>query len=480
MKLFYLNYESLIFQKMSSKSPVSLLNFFVFNSSFCDREDEEYNKVFYYFPEETDVNTKVRCVGLCEAVIKFTETFGSNACEAVHTQKTKQIFLEPESDFWMVMTLNVPCQQKNRDGQVYTEYYSDEIQDHVYQSLLLKCYRMFTLMNGTFQNFIKNKKDGASNLKKSLDNFFSSYLMNLKSSDADLLDIFQGIHFLPLERYSFLKILCFINQIEEKFRYIKYSIFLYNDQLVWSGLEPEDMQILYQHLSLDLIPSFIDSELKGGIYSPSRISPMGSGIHFGRFMTGPKNAEDLSGLNATPKIYLNSGKTSCHLIAYRALNATYCLLLDESTVLSLDLFKNLDVEIGPQLSSLASEIGEQYSKTIAHINSEQQAKFMYMYFNHMNLAEKTTMHADMKRNGHSLVPSDIMKLFADIYSDLSKMKDFGEIIGKTLSDCWIVGKVSDERELYVILQQKNANIVDVNDELKKLSISHFQNIFIMD
>lgn len=45
-------------------------------------------------------------------------------------------------------------------------------------------------------------------------------------------------------------------------------------------------------------------------------------------MTGPRNADDLSGLNSTPKIFLISGKTSCHLIAYRALNATYCLLLD--------------------------------------------------------------------------------------------------------------------------------------------------------
>lgn len=465
---------------MSAKSPVSILNFFVFNSSFCDREDEEYNKIFYFYPEDTDVNTKIRSVGLCEAVIKFTETFGCNTCEALHTQKTKQIFLEPEPGFWMVMTLNVPNQQKTRDGQLFTEYYADEIQDHVYQSLLLKCYRMFTLMNGTMQNFVSIKKDGATLLKKSLSNFFDSYLISFKSSDADLLDIFQGIHFLPLERYSFLKILCFINQIEEKFSYIKYSIFLYNDQLVWSGLEPEDMQVLYQHLSLCLIPSFIDSELKGGVYSPSRISPMGSGVHFGRFMTGPKNAEDVSGLSSTPKIFLNSGKTCCHLIAYRALNATYCLLLDDGTALDLELFKNLDAEIGPQLSSLASEIGEQYSKTMAHMNNEQPTKFMYMYFNHMNLAEKTTMHSDMKKNGHSLIPSDIMKLFADIYSDLSKMKDFGEIIGKTLSDCWIVGKMCDERELYVVLQQKNANIVDVNDELKKLSASHFQSIFIMD
>lgn len=41
------------------------------------------------------------------------------------------------------------------------------------------------------------------------------------------------------------------------------------------------------------------------------------------------------------------------------------LLFSESTTLTLDLFKNLDAEIGPHLSSLASEIGEQYTKTIA-------------------------------------------------------------------------------------------------------------------
>ncbi|XP_054714280.1 vacuolar fusion protein CCZ1 homolog [Uloborus diversus] len=463
-----------------SKTPVSLNNFFVFNSSFCDREDDEHRKLLYYYPDNVDINAKARSVGLCEALIKFTETFGSTSCEALHTQKTTQVFLQPEKEFWMVMTLNVPCQQKVRDGQPYMEYFSDEIQDHIYQSLLLKAYRMFTLINGTFHDIVEKEMDGILTLKKSLCQFFDSYLVSLKSNDADLLDIFQGIHFLPLERYSFLKILCFINQVEEKFRCIRYPIFLYNDQLVWSGLEPDDMQILYQHLSSDLIPSFIDSELKGGIYSPSRMSPMGSGMHFGRFMTGPKTIDDVSGLKNTPKIYLNGGKIGCYLISYRALNATFCLLLDDTFPLHLELFKSLDAEIGQQLSNLASEIGEQYSKTITNLNNEQQAKVMYMYFNHMNLAEKTTIHADMKKSGHSLVSSDIMKLFADVYSDLSKMKDFGEIMGKTVSDCWIAGKLSDERELYVVVQQKNANIVEVNEELKKLSTSQFQNIFIWD
>ncbi|GIX67544.1 vacuolar fusion protein CCZ1 homolog [Caerostris darwini] len=465
---------------MSSKSSISLGSFFVFNSSYCRYENDEKNKILYYYPAEIDLNTKVRTVGLCEAVIKFTGTFGTSPCEALHTQKTKQVFLEPEPGFWMVMILNVPCQQKNRDGQIFMEYFTDEIQDHIYQSLLLKSYRMFTLMHGTFNSIVGERKENVALLRKKLNEFYENYLMNLKSSDADLLDIFQGIHFLPLERNSFLKILCFINQVEEKFRCIKYSVFLYNDQLVWSRLEPEDTQILYQHLSLELIPSFIDSELKGGAFSPSRTSPFGPGSHFGRFMTGPKSMEDLSSLQKIPKIYLNNGQICCYLIAYRALNATICLLVEDSVELKLEFFKNLDAELGNQLSNLASEIGEHYSKTISQLNAEQQSKFMYMYFNHMNLAEKTTMHADKKCTGHALIPSDIMKLFGDFYTDLSKMKDSGEIIGKTVTDCWVVGKLSDERELYVILQQKNANIVEVNDELKKLSASNFQSIFIME
>ena len=33
---------------------------------------------------------------------------------------------------------------------------------------------------------------------------------------------------------------------------------------------------------------------------------------------------------------------------------------------------------------------------------------------------------------------------------------------KTMTDCWVVGRKSDQRELYVVLNQKNANLIDVN------------------
>lgn len=40
-----------------------------------------------------------------------------------------------------------------------------------------------------------------------------------------------------------------------------------------------------------------------------------------------------------------------------------------------------------------------------------------------------------------------------------------EIIVKAMTDYWVVGKKSDQRELYVILNQKNANLIEVNGML---------------
>ena len=37
---------------------------------------------------------------------------------------------------------------------------------------------------------------------------------------------------------------------------------------------------------------------------------------------------------------------------------------------------------------------------------------------------------------------------------------------KTFSDCWVVGKKSDQREFYVVLNQKNANLIEINGKIK--------------
>lgn len=40
--------------------------------------------------------------------------------------------------------------------------------------------------------------------------------------------------------------------------------------------------------------------------------------------------------------------------------------------------------------------------------------------------------------------------------------NYGEIIIKTPDEYWITGKASNEREFYVVIQEKNANLKDIS------------------
>lgn len=56
-----------------------------------------------------------------------------------------------------------------------------------------------------------------------------------------------------------------------------------------------------------------------------------------------------------------------------------------------------------------------------------------------------------------------MNLLPPLLSKTSfRIDEDEEIIVKAMSDYWVVGKKSDQRELYVILNQKNANLIEVN------------------
>lgn len=63
--------------------------------------------------------------------------------------------------------------------------------------------------------------------------FVLQYLLTLKLAQSDIMDVINGIHFLPLDKNNYLRIQCFINLLESMFAQIKYTAFLYNDQLVW-------------------------------------------------------------------------------------------------------------------------------------------------------------------------------------------------------------------------------------------------------
>lgn len=66
--------------------------------------------------------------------------------------------------------------------------------------------------------------------------FSFQYLQTLHLQSCDLLDVFGGISFFPLDKMTYLKIQSFVNRVEESLSLIKYTAFLYNDQLIWYRL----------------------------------------------------------------------------------------------------------------------------------------------------------------------------------------------------------------------------------------------------
>ncbi|XP_030788080.1 vacuolar fusion protein CCZ1 homolog B isoform X7 [Rhinopithecus roxellana] len=386
--------------------PPALLSFFIYNPRFGPREGEEENKILFYHPNEVEKNEKIRNVGLCEAIVQFTRTFSpSKPAKSLHTQKNRQFFNEPEEHFWMVMVVRNPIIEKqSKDGKPVIEYQEEELLDKVYSSVLQQCYSMYKLFNGTF---LKAMEDGGVELlKERLEKFFHRYLQTLHLQSCDLLDIFGGISFFPLDKMTYLKIQSFINRMEESLNIVKYTAFLYNDQLIWSGLEQDDMRILYKYLTTSLFPRHIEPE---------------------------------------------------------AMSAAVCFMIDASIQPTLDFCRRLDSVVGPQLTVLASDICEQFNINKRMSGSEKEPQFKFIYFNHMNLAEKSTVHM-RKTPSVSLtsVHPDLMKILGDINSDFTRVDEDEEIIVKAMSDYWVVGKKSDRRELYVILNQKNANLIEVN------------------
>lgn len=43
-----------------------------------------------------------------------------------------------------------------------------------------------------------------------------------------------------------------------------------------------------------------------------------------------------------------------------------------------------------------------------------------------------------------------------------RSKEAGEIIIKTMSDYWVIGKLSNLREFFVVIQQKSASIIEID------------------
>nr|CAG4648001.1 EOG090X084E [Moina brachiata] len=349
---------------------------------------------------------------------------------------------------------------------------SVDLSDKVFHSLLMHSYNMFCLFMGTLKSALtplSETSDEFEQLKLRTSYFFPKHLQLVPLHDADLADAFLGVQFLPLDKLSFLKIRSLVNHIEQTFPWIGYTTVLYQDQIVWSGLNPKDVQLVYNYLTTKLIPA------SSTLNSDSR------------YLTGPLDLSCATSEMRIPRVFLNIRSATpdeCHLIVYRMSGITTCLFAPSTMELAREFFLTLDTLVGPRLTALSADLVEQAILRKTSTLNMGTDSVRFMYFNQWNMAFKSTLHQSSP--GHRRVlqcqlptNNEIIKSCADICDDLALFGE-GEIVIRTKSDAWVLGRLSNQRHLYVVVTRKNAELTEICDEVRRLRNLLFKDILLVD
>ncbi|CAF0762218.1 unnamed protein product [Brachionus calyciflorus] len=450
-------------------SQISLAYFLIFNSEYGLKEGKEAEKVFYYYPPDEKIEKQVRIAGFCAGMIRFTQTFKSRKpCEFVHTEKIRIIINQLDENFWIVMGLNVPISPNK-------VYESDLISDQIYMSILKQIYKSYKLFNGIIGDCLEQL--GHIKLRENLKIFFDDYIENkLNVHDSDIMNTFNGLQFMSLDRNMYLKIQCLLNLLEEKVSLVEKVVVMHQDQVIWSGLEQEDVSSIYGYLK-DLV-----------IKNSSIISPNQSTLH-AKFLVDDKIQKILTSTPSTSnqipndeidqeyfefkKIYFEKPKhEQYYLIPYNLAKLTFFIFIPANQTFKLSLLKEIDEVLAKPMISFLQEIAELQMKR--NMNYQEEKEIKYIYFNRLNLAQKSTL------NNSKDMPKHLMTLISQLSKDLEGCTPSGEIFVKSGKDYWIACKKSDLREVYVVVCQKNANLTLIDEEVKQLCNTDFTNIFFME
>lgn len=444
------------------QSPAALEAFYCFNSEFGPHESNEHEKVLYHYPETVPFELQMREIGLCEAVINITRTFASEKlCEAMHTQKKKQSFFQAEPDYWMVLTVKNPSETKrSKDGKSLIRWKEGALNDLALATVVEQTYSMFRMFHGTMASIVE--REGLVRLREILQGFLSQYLLTMDIERLNLVKSLEGIQFLPVDKNVYLRIVSLVNLINNTFPQVRECVFLFKDHLVWSGLEQEDIRVLFRFLRLHM-------GLKEGKTPSTKCFLDVNKDPTSNFVIGPK-ALPADEPFSLPDIYISAGGDNLKLAIYRNLSVTLVLLLEpEEQSESPQFFAQLERVFDSQVKSIAPAISDNYDARKAM----SEEPYRYMYFNHMNLAIKSTI-----TKATAITPA-VMKVLLQMREDFEKVKEkvHEQIIG-TSNNTWVVGKRSEDRDLFLIIEDKKASLMEVYEEQQKLNSTLFGNIFL--
>ncbi|KAJ3212327.1 vacuolar fusion protein ccz1 [Dinochytrium kinnereticum] len=409
--------------------PPELSHFAVFNPSWGPKEETADQQIAFYHPLYTSSDEMMRQVGLAQALVNFTSIFGpSRPCDAVVTEKHRVALLEAEPGFWLSLKVKFGYTVRtNKDGLRQIEY---------------------------------SRTIGETALR---------YLDRLNFENLDVIENLGGITYLTLQQPGFLKLISFINDLEQKFPMVTGVCILWRHNVVYSGLPSvHDLRLFFDYITnpeTGKVDDFIVNQIKPkgeAVISTRRMNLMpptvserdpqlpsttststnqSSGMSpffykrpapvpppFSGFIIGPEDP-DSPGLLSTQEeqeawgaktLFVGKDRREYKTLVYQFEEDTTVAFFCEAegnNGLSLlnkpEFYISLRSILHSRLPTLVQSFGETWLKSKKALES-QENPYRYLFFNGISLAVRTTIGATKS----TVITSDVIQSITDLHSEM--------------------------------------------------------------
>jgi len=486
-------------------------------------EDHQDAKLLFYHPEEFQINDKRSHVGISEGVVQFFGLFAeTKGYMVINSQNYTHVMKEVEPNYW----LNLIFFHRELFDQAEAELGSKpptkfaQIEDSFYEVIISHCYSLYCLFHCSFDKLFKEQsREDASVLLK---DFFVTYAKEYVNSNT--IDYFpwnfNGFCYCPIDKKNFMRTQLFLNRIKEKFTFVKYTLLLYSNYMIFNDMPSAYAKVLYTYLTgvTERRPKVkpklfsydspamnefrskrekaLSSNPSSGAEKKAEVIPIDSepysaAFKFWQIETSDKNGFLLGPSVASsvqnpavpapiqniyvymPKIYIEG--QSYRLCIYTVVGLIVCLVLEDKEELLTDL--KLLNKLSNHLKRKAIDLCRILMQSIKK-NEDLPDAYQYYYYNYVNNAIKISS----KLTNEELRKYELSVILNNLHECMNPNSRLGKdnttLCAYKTKDYWIVTFKILDREICVLLSPM-LSIEKVEEERLKFKQMYFSSIFVL-
>ncbi|WOL06612.1 vacuolar fusion protein [Canna indica] len=498
------------------------IQFCVFDSRRGQQEGQEIDKILYFFPPNCPFSAQLFVVGLSDGIITFTRIFSPDAaCEVIEEERHSHVFYQAEPDIWMVLIV-----EKNRDSE--SVWRCDALRD-----ILKEVHSLFTMFNGPLQSLIDKQPSGEL-ARSRLYTFITDYLTDFHvgkkiqmPSFRDCLKERRTVQMLTVSREVAIEVQSLANVIGScSGSKLCKSLILFQDLLVATMLPPGDTANMFAYAVLRLTPRALSSNTRSWSYlrrgvSASNVTESSTLLNAGSLTeeyphgsrdTSPGRhsqinyiprplqrdkwskgkdgflVSDVQGeLHITPIVWLQETEEHMYLCVYQHRNLTIILLIP---VCSL-------VDGEPGIALVKKQLLENASEKIVYF--EEKLNRGWGGENAYHVSGYRYLLVDSDRSiSRASPPGKVTTLAKDSLLVLNKLREGVdlekarasrekpdhehnfEMCIRAKNNAWMIAKITQGRELYMVLEKANETLLYASEAVEKFSNRYCDGAFSMD